>query len=51
VTALGLLDFARAAVAAVDDRYGRAAAWAVAIAFAAGIPIVAVAIAIWWFLG
>ncbi len=51
MTALGLLDFARAAVAAVDDRYGRAAAWAVAIAFAVGIPILAISSAIWWFLG
>ena len=51
MTALGLLDFGRAVVAAVDDRHGRLAAWAVALAFALGIPAAAIAVAIWWFFG
>lgn len=51
MTALGLLDFGRAVVAAVEDRHGRLAGWAVALAFGLGFPAAAIAIAIWWVLG
>jgi hypothetical protein len=51
VTALGLLDFARDLIERVGERYGRFVACTFALLVGIAIPIGAVTIGFWWYLG